>query len=130
MGPFYEAVSSCMCGPKALTTASYALVAFVHFLALWTHHVFIWNSRFNCTGSGCPDKLKYEITIECAMFYILLALLLTSYWRCILTPAGSPSPSLNAQLQDLSSLSSHTAVDLQFSNVDDAAASTVQAPRR
>jgi hypothetical protein len=130
MVSFVGSIFSCICSAKALMIASYTLVAFVHFLALWTHHVFVWNTRFNCTGSGCPVTSPHGMAIECAVFYVLLVMLLLSYWRCILTPAGSPSPALNAQPQLASSVSPHTALDFQVSNTADFAPSTALERRR
>lgn len=116
MNYLIEAAMSCICSLKALTVASYALVVLVHLIILWTHHVFMWSTRFNCTGNGCPDSTSAERIAECAFFYILISLLLTSYWRCILTSARSPNSALDAQSSASSSL--HTAVDLQLSTAN------------
>lgn len=75
-----------ICNPTPLKVFSYLLVALVHFLVLWSQHVFMWNSRFDCRGSGCPASSNTVMIAECAVLYVLLLLLLVSYWRCILTP--------------------------------------------
>ena len=96
MNFFCDHVLPLICNPKAVTLLSYALVAFVHALVLWTQHVFTWNTRFNCTGIGCPGSSTLTQAVECAVLYCLFCMLLISYWRCILTPAGSP-PATYAQ---------------------------------
>jgi hypothetical protein len=103
-----EAALPYICNPKALKFASYALVALVHFLALWTHHVFVWNSRFNCTCSACPEISLLRMITECAVLEVLLVMLLISYWRCILTSAGSHTPSYDEPLLPNPSHLSHT----------------------
>ena len=113
---FVGAVLPYICNAKTLTLACYALVALVHVLALWTQHVFMWNSRFNCKGSGCLNESSTtaELLIECAVLYLLIALMLLSYWRCILTPAGSPPPAFQVLPQPPASPLLQTAVDVQL----------------
>ncbi len=103
-----------ICNPTPLKVFSYLLVALVHFLVLWSQHVFMWNSRFDCRGSGCPATSNTVMIAECAVLYVLLLLLLVSYWRCILTPPGSHFISL----QPHSSPSLHIAVNMQHNSAD------------
>ena len=107
-----------ICNPAPLKLFSYLLVALVHFLVLWSQHVFMWNSRFDCRGSGCPATSTTVMIAECAIFYVLLLLLLVSYWRCILTPPGSHILSLQPSLQLHSSPSLHMAVNIQPASAD------------
>ena len=115
MDYFVGAVLPYICSPKALTLACYALVALVHILTLWTQHVFMWNSRFDCKGIGCPSESSTtELVIECAVLYLLIVLMLLSYWRCILTPAGSPPPTFQVQPQPPASPALQAAGDVQL----------------
>ena len=115
MDYFVGAVLPYICSPKALALLCYVLVALVHVLALWTQHVFMWNSRFDCKGIGCPgESSTTELVIECAVLYLLIVLMLLSYWRCILTPAGSPPPTFQVQPQPHASPALQAAGDVQL----------------